>query len=133
VLRFLGDEGTVSPSYRRRKKSKRCRPLTSALMRTAALSELRSDARTARVLECANRPGPDRHGGERVRTRTEGAREPLLEIPAEHSPVSCTKPFVSAKALPPLRWTVKLRPQPVSAINVAQPDLSQKSCNGVGG
>ena len=32
-------------------ESKRCRPLTSALIRTAALSELRSDARTARVLE----------------------------------------------------------------------------------
>jgi hypothetical protein len=34
------DGGTVSPTYRRRKKSKRCRPLTSALIRTAALSEL---------------------------------------------------------------------------------------------
>jgi hypothetical protein len=36
ALQFLGDEGTVSPSYRRRKKSKRCRPLTPALLRTAA-------------------------------------------------------------------------------------------------
>jgi hypothetical protein len=41
----LGMRGTVSPSYRRRKKSKRCRPLTSALIRTAGLS----DARTARA------------------------------------------------------------------------------------
>jgi hypothetical protein len=30
--------------------------------------------------------------------------------------------FLRKRSLP-LRWTVKLRPQPVSAINVAQPDL----------
>src|SRR4029450_5118056 len=41
----LGMRGTVSPSHRRRKKSKRCSPLISALIRTAGLS----DARTARA------------------------------------------------------------------------------------
>jgi hypothetical protein len=38
--------------------------------------------------------------------------------------MNCPKPVGSATALLPRRWTMKLRPQPVSAINIALPAVA---------